>query len=100
MSSRQCLECQLATVIGARCQRCSTRRRMRGRKLIARRQRIALRDGAQCRRCGRTYGRLELDHIVALKDGGADADRNCQLLCGSCHKAKTRTDAVRRRAHA
>jgi 5-methylcytosine-specific restriction endonuclease McrA len=38
----------------------------------------------------------ELDHVVALHNGGADFDRdggkNRQGLCADCHKAKTAED--------
>jgi len=40
-----------------------------------------------CRRCGREA--TQVDHIVALADGGADEDHNKQPLCGSCHSRKT-----------
>lgn len=43
-----------------------------------------------CEQCGRTGTRLFGDHIQELKDGGAPLDENnVQLLCGSCHTAKT-----------
>lgn len=43
-----------------------------------------------CERCGRTNTRLFGDHITELKDGGAPLEENnVQLLCGSCHTAKT-----------
>lgn len=48
--------------------------------------------GPVCQRpgCGREYVRIFGDHIIELKDGGAKLDpRNVQLLCGSCHTAKT-----------
>jgi len=39
---------------------------------------------------------FELDHTVALVNGGADTDENCQVLCnapdGGCHRAKTASD--------
>lgn len=31
----------------------------------------------------------ELDHVVALEDGGEDSISNLQALCVSCHSAKT-----------
>lgn len=43
-----------------------------------------------CEQCGRSGTRLFGDHIQELKDGGAPLDENnVQLLCGSCHTAKT-----------
>ena len=50
------------------------------------------RDGWRCQGCGRA-GRLEVDHIVALEDGGDPwAFDNLQALCKACHQAKTRTE--------
>lgn len=34
----------------------------------------------------------ELDHIVALVNGGLDVPENRQGLCKPCHEAKTRQD--------
>lgn len=34
----------------------------------------------------------ELDHVVALRNGGADEWANYQGLCVPCHKAKTSRD--------
>jgi 5-methylcytosine-specific restriction endonuclease McrA len=52
--------------------------------------------GRRCERCGRTgnadgsWLRLFGDHVVELKDGGAELDPgNVRLLCGSCHSTKT-----------
>lgn len=50
------------------------------------------RDGWQCVQCG-ARGRLEVDHIKALRDGGAPYDLdNLQTLCPSCHTRKTRIE--------
>ena len=48
------------------------------------------RDGWRCRTCGKV-GRLEVDHIKPLDQGGAVYDLdNLQALCRSpCHFAKT-----------
>lgn len=75
--------------------------RIRGRKLQARRLRIWSRDPrcAVCRRLTEFSARpgfgFELDHVVALANGGQDTDANCQVLCagpGSCHEKKTAAD--------
>ena len=53
------------------------------------------RDGWRCQipTCGRR-GRLEVDHIVPLEDGGDPWDPdNCWALCGPCHATKTGTEA-------
>ena len=34
----------------------------------------------------------ELDHIVALVNGGEDAEDNLQGLCADCHATKTAKD--------
>jgi len=77
-------------------------RRITGRTLQNRRLRLWSHD-PHCARCGRLtaypHG-FELDHVVALANGGADTDENCQVLCigeGGCHEAKTRID-LRQRA--
>ncbi len=50
------------------------------------------RDGWRCRRCGRP-GRLEVDHIRPLRQGGAAYDLgNLQTLCRGCHIGKTRAE--------
>lgn len=57
------------------------------------------RDGWRCqqlradgKRCGRA-GRLEVDHIRPLAQGGAEYDLgNLQTLCRSCHIEKTRAE--------
>ncbi|MER2263514.1 HNH endonuclease signature motif containing protein [Methylobacterium oxalidis] len=47
--------------------------------------------------CGRTGGRVFVDHIVERKDGGAALDQaNLQVLCGSCHTRKTAAARARR----
>ncbi|MFJ6137401.1 HNH endonuclease [Kitasatospora sp. NPDC092286] len=35
---------------------------------------------------------LEVDHITPIAHGGEDVAGNVQLLCLSCHAAKTRAD--------
>jgi 5-methylcytosine-specific restriction protein A len=35
---------------------------------------------------------VELDHVVALVNGGQDAPSNMQLLCKPCHRDKTAKD--------
>lgn len=46
--------------------------------------------GRRCEKCGRTDGRVYVDHIIELKDGGAALDRsNLQVLDATCHGKKT-----------
>jgi len=81
--------------------------RIRGRKLQERRLRVWSKDPrcASCRRLTEFSARLghgfELDHIVALTNGGPDTEANCQVLCtgpGSCHERKTEQDLGHRHA--
>jgi 5-methylcytosine-specific restriction protein A len=68
--------------------------RIRGRKL----QEIRKRHFEQfplcvdCQKQGRINIATELDHIIALTNGGTDADDNRQGLCSECHAAKTARD--------
>jgi hypothetical protein len=45
------------------------------------------RDQGECVKCGRTDS-LEFDHIIPLSVGGSSTERNIQLLCESCNRAK------------
>lgn len=63
--------------------------RIVGRELTRIRERIIVRDGAACRKCGKMVGSLEIDHVVPLAIGGGESDVNRQLLCVSCHKLKS-----------
>lgn len=50
------------------------------------------RDGFKCVQCGER-GRLEVDHKVPIRDGGAPYDLdNLQSLCPKCHARKTRME--------
>tara|TARA_B100000767_G_scaffold255496_1_gene261697 strand:- start:904 stop:1557 length:654 start_codon:yes stop_codon:yes gene_type:complete len=40
----------------------------------------------------------EVDHIIALEDGGLDIATNLQCLCVPCHKEKTRLNRLRKSA--
>ncbi len=57
------------------------------------RERILERDGHACVLCGREPDRksriwLEVDHIVALSDGGENDDNNLRTLCNECHRTR------------
>ena len=43
----------------------------------------------ECRRVGRLTPATEVHHIIAVQDGGSDADENLQALCKPCHSKKT-----------
>jgi 5-methylcytosine-specific restriction endonuclease McrA len=71
--------------------------RIRGRRLTRfREQYLRLHPlCAACERKGRLSVATQLDHKVALANGGKDFDEdpdNAQGLCDDCHKAKTRRD--------
>lgn len=45
-----------------------------------------------CDKAGRVRPATEVDHIVALVNGGTDALSNLQSVCITCHKLKTGAD--------
>jgi hypothetical protein len=49
------------------------------------------RDGWKCVVCGATEN-LEMDHAVALMNGGSNEITNLYALCHACHVEKTRMD--------
>ncbi|TXN40441.1 HNH endonuclease [Methylobacterium sp. WL30] len=54
------------------------------------RKAVVAERGRQCEDCGAQPGRVYVDHVVELKDGGAPLDRsNLRVLCPSCHTTKT-----------
>lgn len=55
------------------------------------RRRIHTRD-RHCNECGSTHG-LEVDHIVAVSDGGCAEESNLRLLCAICHRDRARRKA-------
>lgn len=59
------------------------------------RQATLNRAAGACERCGR-YAPLQVDHIVPLRDGGANTRQNLQALCHECHARKTAADRRRR----
>ena len=71
--------------------------RIVGRELTRIRERIMLRDGAACRKCGKMVGKLEVDHVTPLSLGGGESDSNRQLLCIDCHKTKSDEEGKQRK---
>ena len=54
------------------------------------RRKVIKRDGYRCRSCGRA-GRLEVDHLVPIAQGGDPFDMsNLESKCRACHIGKTR----------
>jgi 5-methylcytosine-specific restriction protein A len=54
-----------------------------------------LRREPTCRFCaarGLVSAATDVDHVVALADGGTHADSNLRSLCHSCHSARTARD--------
>ena len=50
------------------------------------------RDNWHCVKCGK-YGRLEVDHIIPLEDGGELYELSAlQSLCRGCHLAKSKRE--------
>lgn len=58
----------------------------------ARRRRILARQGPICARSDCDLPWSEIDHIVPLAMGGAEADGNCEGLCTAHHAEKTVRD--------
>jgi len=62
------------------------------------RARLLTERGSICEQCGR-HGRVILDHIKELRDGGAPFDpANLMFLCDEHHGAKTLRERARRAA--
>ena len=56
------------------------------------------RDGWRCQKCGKA-GRMEVDHIKPLDDGGEMYDAsNLQTLCYDCHFEKSQEERRGRKA--
>jgi len=55
------------------------------------RRAVWIRDQGMCARC-QSRERLEYDHIVPLARGGSNTERNIELLCEVCNRAKS--DAI------
>ena len=61
-------------------------------------KRVAMgRDKYRCVQC-QSNVQCEVDHIVAVKDGGNHHPDNLRTLCRKCHKARTAQQAAERAA--
>lgn len=54
------------------------------------RWKVLKRDGFKCRYCGcpSTEGRLEVDHVISVKDGGTTTIDNLVTACVDCNSGK------------
>jgi 5-methylcytosine-specific restriction protein A len=69
--------------------------RLRGSAGQRQRKRIMTRDYGLCQACQRRgvlRTAVEVDHIIALMNGGTNDDSNMESLCDDCHVMKTRAD--------
>jgi 5-methylcytosine-specific restriction protein A len=67
----------------------------RGGMPVKRIAQIYAKHGGHCASCGRKLMAgedYEIDHKIALANGGTDDDDNLQLLCEGCHLIKTGGD--------
>lgn len=58
---------------------------------------VLMRDAGLCQQClrkGLIAPGIEVDHVVALADGGGDDMDNLQAICHDCHRAKTLAEAL------
>ena len=70
--------------------------RLRGSAGVKDRAAIKARDNGMCQECKRhgvTRPGHKVDHTIPLWDQGSDAASNKQLLCDSCHEAKSKAEA-------
>jgi len=58
------------------------------------RRAVMKRDSFACVICGATI-HLEVDHVIAVRDGGTKTIDNGQTLCYDCHHAKSRREKQR-----
>lgn len=70
-------------------------KRITGRALQSRNDRIKLRDGYRCYACGRVTDDGQVDHKTPLAFGGSEADENLGWICRKpCHAEKSRREAI------
>lgn len=56
--------------------------------------RIRERQNGLCAGCLKKAANLEIDHIVAIANGGSNDPSNLQLLCRPCNRSKGKKDAM------
>jgi 5-methylcytosine-specific restriction endonuclease McrA len=110
--ARPCIE-PGCTLLAERGSRCRAHSKARGAVKNRRRRALAPPGGAAgqlrraldragigtCATCLATLAAkaLEVDHHIALSDGGRDSHDNLVILCRDCHVAKTTAEGRRRR---
>ena len=52
------------------------------------RQAIFTRDGHVCRYCGENEGPFEIDHVLAVANGGDNSAKNLVVACVPCNRSK------------
>ena len=69
-------------------------KRIRGRALQALRARLLGNHPlcVMCQAAGVVTAATEIDHVVALTNGGTNDESNLQCLCSDCHESKTLAD--------
>ena len=77
---------------GSMTKRITGRRLQRIRKQVLGEQPLCV----MCKAKGKVTLAVEVDHIVALVNGGEDEHSNRQALCAPCHQVKTRRDLGQR----
>lgn len=103
---RPCLDCgELGEPGASRCVAHSAskeryRKQSRGKTPVANRAYRELRKlpCERCATCGLLFppAYLNVDHIMALADGGGDSYGNIQFLCRDCHREKSKAEASAR----
>jgi 5-methylcytosine-specific restriction protein A len=71
-----------------------------GRPWRRKRARVLAKDDGLCRTCrrkGRVTVATQVDHVVALAEGGTDDEGNLASICDDCHEAKTLAESKRAR---
>jgi len=59
---------------------------------------VASQQRWNCKKCKNILdATYEVDHIIALEDGGNNDIQNLQALCRNCHGKKTMEDNIKRR---
>ena len=88
---RSCVVCGRVIKDGSYCDLHDTRGQYDDPAYRTHRELALVRDGMRCVACG-SYGPLEVDHVVPLSQGGGNDLDNLQVMCRSCHRAKTQAD--------